>query len=67
MTPSTAFSFIEPALVAVLAIVAVAASIAVWRVGSLAPMHRCGLIAGIALIALAGIGWIMFVAPGYMD
>jgi hypothetical protein len=69
VTLSTTFSIIGLALVSVFAIVAVAVavSIALWRVGSLAPIYRCGLIAAISLIALASIGWIVFVVPAYMD
>ncbi len=67
MTPSDAFVILGWAIVAALAIVAVTSSIAVWRIGPLAPIHRCGLITAIAIIALAGIGWIVFVAPAYMD
>jgi hypothetical protein len=61
------FSIIALALIAVLAIVAVGASIAVWRIRSLAVPYRAGLIAVITVVALAGIGWIYFVAPVYMD
>jgi hypothetical protein len=67
MTLSSVFSMTALALVAVLIIIAVVASIAVWRAGSLAPKHRRGLIAAIGLVALAGIGWIVFVVPAYMD
>jgi hypothetical protein len=61
------FSIIALALVAVLAIVAVGVSVAVWRIGSLAWPYRTGLIAVFAVVALAGIGWIVFVLPVYLD
>jgi hypothetical protein len=61
------FSIIALALIAVLAIIAAGASIAVWRIRSLAVPYRGGLIAVIAVVALAGIGWIYFVAPVYFD
>ena len=61
------FSIVALVLVAVLAILAVGFSVAVWRVRSLAAAYRCGLIGVIALVAAAGIGWIVFVAPVYMD
>jgi hypothetical protein len=58
------FSIIALALVAVLALLAVGASVAVWRIRSLAAAYRCGLI---AVVAAAGIGWIVFVSPVYVD
>jgi hypothetical protein len=61
------FSILALALVAVLAIVAVGVSVAVWRIGSLAWPYRAGLIAVFAVVALAGIGWIVFVSPVYVD
>jgi hypothetical protein len=61
------FSTIALALVAVLAIVGMGVSVAVWRSGSLAWSYRAGLIAVIAVVALAGIGWIVFVSPVYVD
>jgi hypothetical protein len=61
------FSIIALTLIAVLAIVAVGASVAVWRIGSLAAPYRGGLVAVITVGALAGIGWIYFVAPVYFD
>ena len=61
------FTIIALTLVAVLAIIAVGASVAVWRTRLLAAPFRGGLIAVIAVVTLAGIGWIYFVAPVYMD
>ena len=61
------FSIIALALIAVLAILAVGSSVAVWRMRSLTAAYRCGLIGVIALVAAASIGWIVFVAPMYMD
>lgn len=61
------FSIIALTLVAVLALLAVGASVAVWRMRSLAPAYRCALIAVIAVVAAAAIGWIVFVSPVYMD
>jgi len=55
------------ALVAVLVLLAVGASVAVWRIRSLAAAYRCGLIGAIAVVAAAGIGWIVFVSPVYVD
>ena len=60
-------SIIALALIAVLAILAVGSSVAVWRMRSLTAAYRCGLIGVIALVAGASIGWIVFVAPMYMD
>jgi len=54
-------------MVAVLAILAMGASVAVWRIRSLAVTYRCGLIGVIAAVAAAGIGWIAFVSPVYVD
>jgi len=45
----------------------VGVSVAVWRIGSLAWPYRTGLIAVFAVVALAGIGWIVFVSPVYVD
>ena len=61
------FSIITLTLVAVLTLLAVGASVAVWRIRSLATAHRCGLIGAIAVVAAAGIGWIVFVSPVYVD
>jgi hypothetical protein len=61
------FSIIALALVAVLALLAGGASVAVWRIRSLAVAYRCGLIGVIAVVAAAGIGWIVFVSPVYVD
>jgi hypothetical protein len=61
------FSIISLVMVAVLAFVAVAASLVVWRIRSLGMAYRGGLIALIAAIAVAGIGWIVFVSPVYVD
>jgi hypothetical protein len=61
------FSIIALALIAVLAIVAVGASLAVWRIRSLAVPYRGGLVTVIMVVALAGIGWVYFVAPVYFD
>jgi len=47
--------------------VAVAAGVAVWRIRSLAVSYRGGLIAIVAVAAAAGIGWIVFVSPVYLD
>lgn len=61
------YSIIALALVGVLALLAVGASVAVWRMRSLPAAYRCALIAVIAVVAAAGIGWIVFVSPVYMD
>jgi hypothetical protein len=61
------FSIIALALVAVLAVVAIAAGVAVWRIRSLPVSYRGGLIAIVALVAAAAIGWIVFVSPVYLD
>ena len=61
------FSIIALALVAVLALLAVGASVAVWRIRSLAAGYRCGLIGAIAVVVGAAIGWIVFVSPVYVD
>jgi hypothetical protein len=61
------FSIIALALIAVLAIVAVGTSLAVWRIRSLAVPYRGGLVTVIMVVALAGIGWVYFVAPVYFD
>jgi hypothetical protein len=65
--PLPGFSIIALALLAVLAILAVGTSIAVWRLRSLALSYRCGLIVALAVMAAAGIGWIIFVSPVYVD
>ena len=61
------FSIIALAVVVVLAFLAVGASVAVWRIRSLGSAYRCGLIGVIAVVAAAGIGWIVFVSPVYVD
>jgi len=61
------FPIIGLALVAVLALLAVGASVAVWRIRSLAATYRCGLVGVIAVVAGAAIGWIVFVSPVYVD
>ena len=61
------FTIIALTLIAVLAIIAVGASVAVWRIGSLAAPYRGGLIAVIAVVASVGIAWIFFVSPVYVD
>ena len=61
------FSIIALALIAGLAIIAAAASVAVWHTRSLAAPCRGGLIALIAVVAVAGIMWIYFVSPVYVD
>lgn len=61
------FPIVALALVAVLALLAVGASVAVWRIRSLAAGYRCGLIGAIAVVAAAGIGWIVFVSPAYVN
>ncbi len=61
------FSLLALTMVAVLAILAMGASVAVWRIRSLAVTYRCGLIGVIAAVAAAGIGWIAFVSPVYVD
>ena len=61
------FSVIALTLATVLAILALGASVAVWRMRSLAVTYRCGLIGVIAAVAAAGIGWIAFVSPVYVD
>ena len=68
MTPLPEFSVIALALVvAGLAVGGVGASVAVWRIGSLTVTYRGRLIGAIALMAVAGIGWIVFVSPVYVD
>jgi hypothetical protein len=54
------FSIIALALVAVLALLAVGASVAVWRIRSLAAEYRAASSSG------AAIGWIVFVSPVYV-
>jgi hypothetical protein len=61
------YSVLALILVAVLALLAVGASVAVWRIRSLGKTYRCGLIGVIAVVASAGIGWIVFVSPVYVD
>jgi hypothetical protein len=61
------FSIIALTLVAVLAGIAVAASVGVWRAGSLSVLSRASLIAFIAVVTAAAITWIVFVAPVYVD
>jgi len=61
------FSIIALTLVGVLALLAVSASVAVWGMRSLAAAYRCALIAAIAVVAAAGIAWIVFVSPVYLD
>ena len=61
------FSIIMLTLAGVLALLALGGSVAVWRIGSLAAGYRCGLIGVIAVVAAAGIGWIVFVSPVYVD
>jgi hypothetical protein len=61
------FSIIALALIAALAIVAVGASVAVWRIGSLTAAYRCGLIGAIVVVAAASIAWMFFVSPVYVD
>ena len=61
------FSVLALTLVAVLALLAGGASVAVWRIGSLAVAYRCGLIGAIAVVAAASIGWVVFVSPVYVD
>lgn len=61
------FSIIALALVAVLALLAVGASVAVWRIRSLAAGYRCGLIGAIAVVVGTAIAWIVFVSPVYVD
>jgi hypothetical protein len=39
----------------------------VWRIHSLAVSYRVGLIAIVAVVAAAGVGWIVFVSPVYLD
>jgi uncharacterized membrane protein YhaH (DUF805 family) len=65
--PWPGFSILALALLAVLAILAVGACVAVWRLRSLALSYRSGLIVAIAVMAAAGIGWIIFVSPVYVD
>ena len=61
------YSIASLALVAVFLLLAVGASVAVWRIRALAAAYRCGLIGVIAVVAAAGIGWIVFVSPVYVD
>lgn len=60
------FSIIAWTLIALLACVAVGASVAVWRIRSVSVSYRGGLIVLISLVAAAGIGWIVFVSPVYV-
>ena len=61
------FSVLALTLVAALAMLAAGASVVVWQIRSLAAADRCGLIGAIAIVAAAGIGWIVFVLPVYVD
>lgn len=61
------FSIIALALVAVLVLLTVGAGVAIWRMRSLAAAYRCALIAVVAVTAASAIGWIVFVAPVYVD
>ena len=61
------FSIIALTLVAVLAGIAVATIVGVWRAGSLSVPCRASLIAFIVVVTAAAITWIMFVAPVYVD
>jgi len=63
-------SIIALALVVVLALLAMGASVAVWRIRSLAAAYRCGLIGVIMVVAAvvaAGIGWIVLMSLVYVD
>jgi len=59
--PHTWFSTIALTLIAVIALLAVGASVAVWRIRSI------GLMATIWLVATAAILWVIFVWPVYVD
>jgi hypothetical protein len=61
------FSIIALTLAGVLAVLAVAGSVAVWRIRSVAAAYRCLLIAAIGVVAGTAIAWIVFVAPVYVD
>jgi hypothetical protein len=61
------FSIIALGLVAVLAVAAVTAIVAVWRNRSQSASFRGVLIALIAVVAAALMGWIIFVSPVYVD
>jgi uncharacterized membrane protein len=61
------YSILALALVVVLALLAVGASVAVWRIRSMTAASRYGLMGLIAVFATAGITWIVFVSPVYVD
>lgn len=67
MTADPWYSITALALAVVLAILAVGASVVVWRIRSLPTRSRYGLIGLIALFAASGIAWIVFVSPVYVD
>jgi hypothetical protein len=61
------YSVLALALVVVFALLAVGASVAVWRIRSMTAAARYGLMGLIAVFATAGITWIVFVSPVYVD
>ncbi len=61
------YSILALALIVVLALLAVGASVAVWRIRSMTAASRYGLMGLIAVFATAGITWIVFVSPVYVD
>jgi hypothetical protein len=64
------FLILALTLVVVLALLAASASVAVWRIRSLALIYRCSLIGVIAIagaVVVAGIGWIVLMVPVYAD
>ncbi len=61
------YSITALGLAVVLAILAVGASVLVWRIRSLPTPSRYGLIGLIALFAASGIAWIVLVSPVYVD
>jgi len=60
------YSVLALALVVVLALLAVG-SVVVWRIRSMTAASRYGLMGLIAVFATAGITWIVFVSPVYVD
>ena len=63
----TGYSILALALVVVLALLAVGASVAVWRIRSMTAASRYGIMGLVAVFATAGTAWIVFVSPVYVD
>jgi len=64
--PHSWFSTIALTLVTVIALLAVGASVMVWRIRRTGA-SRYGLIAAIAVVASAAVFWIVFMSPVYVD